>query len=295
MLIIDFARPDGPPERVGVIGSCRVHDPLKEVARSGRGAFMWSAFNSFTHTPPETVQHIAFCRGLLEIPEPFGPYILRQDKIPLLDDRLPSLVETCTTFMVEMSGMDYLRCGHYVFNQDYFSQQFVRGGGLGVLDWHRNLSAAPPAPERACLALASLAGAGRRRGVAAEEILTNLRNLTLTAETYRAELSKVIFDASRRWIFVPHFNVSEDPAERIAARAVLRDVLARDAAALGCDFYDPTPIVARAGRKAALEGGGVDTYHYAPAFMPIIGQGLYEAIMETPPQAAPGNEPHGQP
>ena len=293
MLIIDFARPDGPAERVGVVGSCRVHDPLKEVARSGRGVFMWSAFNSFTHTPAETVQHIAFCRGRLEIPEPFGPYILRQDKIPFLDDRLPSLVESCTTFMVEMSGMEYLRCGHYTFNQDYFSQQFVRGGGLGVLDWHRHLSAAPPAPEKARAAMASLAAAGRRPGVASEEILTTLRNLTLTADTYKAELGQVIFDASRRWIFVPHFNVSEDPAVQIAKRAALRDVLARDAAALGCEFYDPTPIVARAGRKAALEGGGVDTYHYAPAFMPVIGQALYEVIMEAPRRAAPGNEPNG--
>ncbi|MDQ2860966.1 MAG: hypothetical protein M3T55_09630 [Pseudomonadota bacterium] len=293
MLIIDFARPGGPPERVGVVGSCRVHDPLKEVARSGRGVFLWSAFNSFTHTPAEAAQHIAFCRGRLEIPEPFGPYILRQDKIPLLDDRLPNLVESCTTFMVEISGMEYLRCGHYTFNQDYFSQQFVRGGGLGVLDWHRHLSAAAASPEKVRLAMASLAGAGKRPGVAAEEILTSLRSLVLSAETYEAELGKVIFDTSKRWIFVPHFNVSADPAQRIVKRAVLRDLLERDARALGCDFYDPTPIVARHGREAALEGGGVDTYHYAPAFMAIAGEGLYEAIMQEPRPIALENEPHG--
>ena len=282
MLIIDFARPDGPPERVGVIGSCRVHDPLKEVARSGRGVFLWSAFNSFTHTPAEAGQHIAFCRGRLEIPEPFAPYILRQDKVPILDDRLPNLVESCTTFMVEMSGLNYLRCGHYIFNQDYFSQQFVRGSGLGVLDWHRNLSAAAPAPEKARAAMASLAESGKRLGIAAEEILSTLRNIPLSSETFKAELSQMVFQPSKRWIFVPHFNISEDPAEQIAKRVVLRDLLKRDAAVLGRDFYDPTPLVARAGRAAALEGGGVDTYHYAPSFLPIVGEGLYEAIMREP-------------
>ncbi len=293
MLIIDFARSDGPAERVGVIGSCRVHDPLKEVARSGRGAFLWSAFNSFTHTPAEAVQHIAFCCGRLEIPEPFAPYILRQDKLPILDDRLPNLVESCTTFMVEMSSLAYLRCGYYTFNQDYFSRQFVRGSGLDVLDWHRNLSAAAPAPEKARAALASLAEGGKRPGVAAEEIVFTLRSLPLNPDTFKAELGKVVFDPSRRWIFVPHFNVSEDPAEQIAKRVVLRDLLKRDAAALGCDFYDPTPIVARAGRAVALEGGGVDTYHYAPSFMPIVGEGLYEAIMKKPTRATSGSEPHG--
>jgi hypothetical protein len=292
MLIIDFARPDGGTERTGVLGSCRVHDPLKEVARSGRGAFKWSAFNSFTHTPAEAVQHLAFCRGRLEIPEPFAPYILRQDKLPVLDDRLPNLVESCTTFMVEMSGLDYLRCGHYIFNQDYFSQQFVRGAGLRVLDWHRSLSAVSPAVEKARAAMASLAQSGRRPGVAAEEILFTLRSIPLTSQTFRAELSQVIFQPARRWIFVPHFNISEDPAHQIAKRAVLRDLLARDAAALGCEFYDPTPIVARADRASALEGGGADTYHYAPAFLPIVGEGLYEAIMKEPTRATPGSAPH---
>ncbi|MEO8927814.1 MAG: hypothetical protein ABI306_11700 [Caulobacteraceae bacterium] len=292
MLIIDFTRPGGPTERVGVVGSCRVHDPLKEVARSGRGVFMWSAFNSFTHTPAEAAQHIAFCRGRLEIPEPFGPYILRQDKIPILADRLPKLVESCTTFMVEMSGLDYLRCGHYTFNQDYFSQQFVRGSGLDVLDWHRHLAAATPSPERARAAMASMVQNGKRPGVAAEEILFTLRSIPLTSETFERDLSQVVFDASKRWIFVPHFNVSEDPGEQIAKRVILRDLLKRDAAALGCDFYDPTPVVARAGRAAALEGGGVDTYHYAPPFMPVAGEGLYEAIMNNPRRSASGSEAH---
>ncbi len=280
MLIIDFARPDGGSERVGVVGSCRIHDPLKEIVRSGRGVFLWSAFNSFTHTPAEAAQHIAFCRGRLEIPDPFGPYILRQDKMPILDDRLPALAESCNTFMVEMSGMEYLRCGHYIFNQDYFSQRFVRGAGLPVLEWHRRLSADAPSAEKVGSAMASLAQSGRSPSVAAEEILSTLRSIPLTSETFKAELETVVFASAKRWIFVPHFNVSEEPAGAIAKRIVLRDLLRRDASALGCGFYDPTPLVASAGRAAALEGGGVDTYHYAPLFMPVAGEGLYKAIME---------------
>ncbi|MGI9170065.1 MAG: hypothetical protein ACR2FH_07825 [Caulobacteraceae bacterium] len=279
MLIIDFARPDGQDERVGVIGSCRVHDPLKEIVRSGRGVFKWSAFNTFTHTPAEAAQHIAFCRGVLEIPDPFAPYILRQDKSPVLEERLPNLVASCSSFMVEMSGLEYLRCGFYTFNQDYFSQQFVRGAGLGVLDWHRRLCAEPPSPESVCAALACLRQSGRRVGVATQEILASLRNISLTAETFQTELAGAVFDPSKRWIFVPHFNVSEAPGEQIARRAVLSDLLKRACAALGHDFYDPTPRVARAGRQSALEGGGIDTFHYAPAFMAEAGEGLYEKIM----------------
>jgi hypothetical protein len=282
MLIIDFARPDGRTERVGVVGSCRVHDPLKEVVRSGRGIFKWSAFNAFTHTPAEAAQHLAFCRGLLEIPEPFAPYILRQDKVPILEGRLPDLVESCTTFMVEMSGLEYLRCGYYVFNQDYFSQQFVRGSGMGVLDWQRNLSSTAPTPERARAALAAMAESGKAVGVATEEILCSLRSIPLTSDTYRAELAGMIHDRSKRWIFVPHFNVSEDPEKQIAKRVILHDLLKRDATALGYDFYDPTPLVARAERAQALQGDGADSYHYAQGFLATAGEGLYEKLMEKP-------------
>jgi hypothetical protein len=280
MLIIDFAPPDGRTERVGVVGSCRVHDPLKEVVRSGRGVFRWSAFNAFTHTPAEAGQHIAFCRGVLEIPEPFAPYILRQDKVPILDGRLADLVESCTTFMVEMSGLEYLRCGHYVFNQDYFSQQFVRGSGMAVLDWQRSLSLTAPTAERVRAAMTSMAECGKPAGVATEEILCSLRSIPLTSDTYRPELAKMVHDASKRWIFVPHFNVSEEPGQQIAKRVVLRDLLKRDAEALGHDFYDPTPMVARAERAKALQGDGADTYHYSQDFLATAGEGLYEKIME---------------
>jgi hypothetical protein len=279
MLIIDFARPDGRTERVGVVGSCRVHDPLKEVARSGRGVFRWSAFNTFTHTPAEAAQHIAFCRGRLEIPEPFAPYILRQDKVPILDGRLPDLVESCTTFMVEMSGLMYLRCGYYVFNQDYFSQQFVRGSGKGVLDWQRGLSTTAPTPETTRDAMVSLVESGKVVRVATEEILGSLRSIPLTSDTYRTELSQMVHDPAKRWIFVPHFNVSDDPKLQIAKRVVLRDLLERDAGALGHEFYDPTALVAHADRASALQGDGVDSYHYAEGFLAAAGEGLYEKIM----------------
>jgi hypothetical protein len=282
MLVIDFARPDGRTERVGVVGSCRVHDPLKEIVRSGRGVFRWSAYNTFTHTPAEAAQHLAFCRGQLEIPEPFAPYILRQDKVPILDGRLPGLVESCTTFVVEMSGLDYLRCGHYVFNQDYFSQRFVRGAGLGVLEWQRKLSQAAPSVDRVRAAMTSLAVSGRPVGVATQEILASLRSIPMTSDTYRAELANMIHAPSKRWIFVPHFNVSEDPTQQIARRTVLCDILRRDSVALGHDFYDPTPLVARAERANALQGDGVDSYHYAQSFLATAGDGLYDKIMERP-------------
>jgi hypothetical protein len=286
MLIVDFTRSDGAVERVGAVGSCRIHDPLKAAARDGRGAFLWSAYNTFTHTPPEAEQHIAFCRGKFEIPDPFAPYILRQEKVPILLDRLPELVDSCTTFVVEMSSVDVLRCGYYCFNQDYFSQMFVRGGGMGLLNWFRGLSERPAPPELALAARESLKDKGKPVTVSTEEILVSTVTTPLSTEAFHDALDRMIFDKSKRWIFVPHFNVSEKPDEQIAKRVALRDILKTYARARGYEFYDPTPLVAKAGKAAALEGDGADSFHYAPAFQPIVGEGLYGAIMEPEPRTS---------
>jgi len=149
-----------------------------------------------------------------------------------------------------------------------------------VLDWQRNLSSTAPTPERAQAAMASLAQSGKIVGVSTEEILCSLRSIPLSSDTFRVELAQMVHDRSKRWIFVPHFNVSEDPEKQIAKRVILHDFLKRDAAALGYDFYDPTPLVARAERATALQGDGADSYHYAQGFLAVAGEGLYDKLME---------------
>jgi hypothetical protein len=281
MLIADLTKRDGGTLRLGVVGSCRVHDPIKAQVRSGRGTFQWSAHNAFTHCPPEAIQHIAFCRDRLDIPRGFAPYILRQEAVPVLDNRLPELVETCDVFLVEMSSVDYLKCGRWYFNQDYFSQQFVRGGGLGVLNWFRNIGEAAPGEALVAEARASLEAAGRPVTASMEEILRTLRKNDLTQPDFTTGLTEVAYDRSRRWIFAPIFNVDGLSPLMAERRAELARTLKTSVEALGFDYFDPTPIVAGAGRPKALDGGGADHFHYAPDFLEEMGAAYLDVILPS--------------
>ncbi len=281
MLIADLAKPDGGTLRLGIVGSCRVHDPIKAQVKAGRGTFQWSAHNTFTHCPPEADQHINFCRNRLDIPRGFAPYILRQDAAPVLDDRLPELVETCDVILVEMSSIDFLKCGRWYFNQDYFSQQFVRGGGLGVLSWFRSLGEGAPDEASVAEAMASLEAAGKPITASIEEILRNLRKSDLSQAEFADGLSGMAFDRSKRWIFAPIFNVEGLSPVMSERRSELARVLNTSVAGLGFEYFDPTPIVTNAGRQKALDGGGADHFHYAPDFLEEMGAAYLDVILRA--------------
>lgn len=282
MLIVDLAKVDGGRGRLGLLGSCRLHDPIKAFLRDGRGAFQWSAHNTFTHTPHETIQHLSFCRKELQIPDGFAPYILKQDTTPDLPQRLPDLVATCDTFIVEMSSLDRLRCGDWFFNQDYFSQTFCRGGGLGVLQWYRELG--PDAPSRDSIAAAkvSLEAAGRSITPAIEEVLHETRKEELSDLAFSHGLADLTADRSVRWILCPIFSLeglSEAQNERRLRIARLMRMAAETG---GLEFYNPSDLISDVGRERALDGGGADSFHYAPDFLAIAGERFINAVDPTP-------------
>lgn len=279
MLIADLNKPDGGTLRLGIVGSCRVHDPIKAQVKAGRGAFQWSAHNTFTHSPPEADQHIAFCRDRIDIPRGFAPYILRQETVPVIEGRLPALVETCDVFLMEMSSLDVLRCGRWYFNQDYFSQQFVRGGGLGVLNWFRNVGDKAPSEALVAEAKASLEAAGKPVTASTEEVLRTLRKGDLSPEAFTKGLSDLAYDRTKRWIFAPIFNVEGLSPVMAERRVALANQMKAATAELGFEYFDPSPVVAETGRDRALDGEGADHFHYAPDFLETMGAAYLKVIL----------------
>jgi hypothetical protein len=90
------------------------------------------------------------------------------------------------------------------------------------------------------------------------------------------QLARVMFAPDRRWIFQPLFDLPDrgDPK-----RAALRDHVTAAAAAAGAEIFDPTRLVAQAGRAVALDGGGVDAFHFAPGFLPTVGAALRDTLV----------------
>lgn len=92
--------------RFYVIGSCRVHGPLR--GRSGYGR----PIVGYTHTTKEAIQRIRYIRGEIVIPDSVAPYVFSRYRAPVvtatrrraLDEAGLVLVEVCSAKQVQHMG-----------------------------------------------------------------------------------------------------------------------------------------------------------------------------------------------
>jgi hypothetical protein len=277
MLIAEIRHNDA-LRRIGIVGSCRLHDPLKAAILNAGGKFVWSAHNAFTHSPQEALQHFNFCSGRMDIPDVFAPFILRQDHTPALPDTLPELIASCDTLAIEISSFDTLGCGGYFFSQDYFAQTFVRGKGLALLEWFRNIGAVVPPHDIVAAAEAGLAEAGISLTPARREILQTLRRMPYN-EQQSTDALRVIAGMAENILLVPIFNLADGPKHLQEARADVSRHLKHAATQVDADFADPSAIIANFPREIVLEGGGADVFHLAPGFLLTIGISLLDKLL----------------
>ena len=282
MMIIDLPLDGGGAVRAGVIGSCRVYVPLGALARRGATTLRFHIKTVFSYTAAEAIQELAYSRGQLAVPDRLAPLVLNSPNADRLTDELVTLVETCQVFLVEISAWDYFVCGDLCFNYPSLANRFVRGAGPAVLAWFRQLSVNPSPPALVAAALDSLRANGKTADAVAEELLTSMVRLRPDAETFDRQVARTIFDPDRRWIFHPLFALPEGPQSGDKSREALRTHVAGAAARAGAELFDLSPLVAQAGRAAALEGGGIDAFHFAPAFLPTVGQALRDLLVGAP-------------
>ena len=145
-----------------------------------------------------------------------------------------------------------------------------------MMAWFRQLSATPSPPAVVTAALDSLRASGRPADSVTEEMLSSMVRLRSNAETLDEQVARIMFAHDRRWILQPLFALPEGGD---AKRGALRDHVARAAALAGAEFSDLTPLVARVGRATALDGGGVDAFHFAPEFLPTVGAALHDILL----------------
>ncbi|MEQ8826227.1 MAG: hypothetical protein RIC82_00420, partial [Parvibaculum sp.] len=87
MLVVEISEPGEKKRfrmRIGVVGTCRVHNPFLSLARRGFVEKLRRDFNTFTHSGDEALQHIRYTRGELDIPDDLVPYIFGVPKLPAL-------------------------------------------------------------------------------------------------------------------------------------------------------------------------------------------------------------------
>lgn len=274
-------RSDGEPALIGLMGSCRVDDPIRTLVGAGSVEQVAFPFNTYTHTVQEAHQYLDYCRGLLKVQPALYQLVFGRNDMRPTTPEFAELVGRLDLLMIEISSLHRLwGCGMEI-QQNYFSTNFIRAGGRRYLDWWRALTIG--SEQVADIGEALVEDLRTEPDTALqpweEELLLTTEMHEQSDEAVAEALKRLTGSHPARFMFVSHFNFSADQPLRIRTKMI--DVLRNNAEALGFGFFDPSPLVISTGREHALQGGGKDIYHYSDEFTPVMGEALVESAAET--------------
>ncbi|MGE5269357.1 MAG: hypothetical protein ACM3JG_06750 [Thiohalocapsa sp.] len=280
--LIDRAGATGNAARIAAIGSCRIDDPFEALAESGRAHRVWANINATTHTLGEARQMIDFVRGDRDIAAALQPFVFGPEPPPPPLPPVRRLLDGVDAIFVEVCNPWEVQHPPYYFQMDHFFTQFVSQHGGPLRRWYRRFLQGEAGDEgEIAQALDQLARLPVEERAVAEAVLrtTCLRRLDREAAAagVAETMFKAGFEARKTWVFVSHFVVPGIDGTQMADRAELIDIVGEAAARHGARFFDPSTLIARHGREAALARGGQDLFHYNPQLHETIADALLDA------------------
>jgi len=280
MLILDIPKSSHNDDyiRVAVIGSCRARDLFTEAYKldpkppESKGApeckTIWHRFSAFTHTASQALQYFRYVTSALDIAEELQPLVFQRVISPdiraKLESLTPDILDSIDLFVAEVSTSTEVSVGNIHINISYTETNMVRAGGKPLLKWWRSVSASSQNHAEVIQeTLNALPSKNIPDTDAMASIIKHTQHHTLSREELSSSITELKTAFGKPLMIVPVFNVPEAPSE---ARSELINTLYELSLELGYHFFDPTTVVAEAGCKTALKGGGVDINHYEQGF-----------------------------
>lgn len=224
-----------------VLGSCRVHTPIRLLARD-RIRTDHEGAEWYTHSTRDALQKLKIVRRQVDVPAEVVPLVVESHAQKWHPEKHhPDFYRRADVFVVEICSRKVATFAG-VYYQQWPTQMVLRE------------------PERYPELVAYVEGATHRvqsRG----ELLGDL---------------KLICDRlGGPVLFVPHINVKMTNGEPFPERTIIRDALEEFCRSDGrASLFDPTPVVAEYGEAQAL----VDSGHYREEFFPVLADKMLSAL-----------------
>ncbi|WP_423066891.1 hypothetical protein [Devosia sp. CN2-171] len=224
-----------------VLGSCRVHTPVRMLARD-RIRTDHEGAEWYTHSTRDALQKLKIVRRQLDLPAKVVPLVVESHAQKWNPARHhPTFYGRADVFVVEICSRK-IATNDGIYYQQWPTQMVVRE------------------PERYPELVGYVEGATQRIQ-SREELLGDL---------------KLICDRlGRPVLFVPHLNVKMSNGQPFPERTIIRDTLEQFCRSdRRASLFDPTAIVAEHGEAQAL----VDSGHYREEFYPVLADRMFSAL-----------------
>lgn len=99
--------------KVYVIGSCRVHGPLRSRPQYQK------VLSGYTHTAKEAIQRIRYVRGEMQIPDSVAPFIFSRNRAPKTNREYRAALDESDVMLVEVCSGKHIQHQGYWLNLNY--------------------------------------------------------------------------------------------------------------------------------------------------------------------------------
>jgi hypothetical protein len=278
MLVFDLPHGDA-KERVAAIGCCRVNMPIKRMGDHYPVDWIWRD-SMFAHTTSHAEQYLRFTREQTAIP----PFIERCIYQPAPRTTPPGdpaeFVASFDTFMVEISDLRLMWAGPWALQQNMVVENLVRPHGETLLPWWMEVCRYGfPQPETVERVVTTLRALDLEHWDEIEFLVREFRQRQQDRQMLISAVEALVDEYPGRWILIPNIVIDNEDGQRMDQRRDLR-VWLKDAATLvGAEFFDPAPLIAKAGRKNALDLDGTNLNHYSDSFYNTIGDAYLDILL----------------
>ena len=268
----------GARQRIAFVGSCRVSGAAIILHDRGDLQYVWND-NALPTTTADVMQNLRLVEKRRELPPIVQRLIYNPvDQLPLPDDLVG--LTSIDTFVVELSDINVIVAEPWSIQVDRLVELLLEPHADVMLPWWREICVRGWCSDE--VAETTLAALKPRDLLGWEHVELVIRKTTRTLQSeatmHQAMEAMITAFPGRRWIFVSHFVVDGVTGDVMSQRRQMRDWLKSGAAKFGAEFWDPSVLVAEAGRETALAADGVDIYHYAPNFEPTVAEALLAVL-----------------
>ncbi|PRH87613.1 hypothetical protein C5L14_13540 [Labrys okinawensis] len=267
--------------KVFVLGSCRLHRPMEEIAATGRCSHYDGGSRAYLHSVGEAVQRLRWMRGELTIPDGMAPYVFSTERVPRLSANAQKEQAKADFLLVEIASEKELICDGIYLQLNYLHRHLLSPlGEGGKLWWKEMLQKRSISADTAQKVIASEQFAEAGFGEADARILRNARCELADENALRQGLIELRQLWGKPMAAVSHVGLPLQDGRVLQSREAFIARVKKIGGELGIPVFEPRGVIEAVGRTRALERQGADLDHYDPGFEQMYGWYLLNRVIK---------------
>lgn len=252
---------------VSVIGSCRVHSPMKKAEKNGLISLYNENIASYCHSSREALQKLRFVNGRIGYPDYLRLLINGTQKDGDKTMTMRGDLRKADIYVIEVSSKKRLFLGDFSLQMNFFQDYFVKPNNLQ--DWWKSLVDSANKSNKPVSLKPSIPLSKEAFFIASKVELGIETDASIDNDI------KLITDYLKKpIILVGHFDILKPDGKPIKERQALNNALRTSAEKYNAKYFEPATLINEFGNEKSLRPES--TNHWAVDFEETVGKHIFE-------------------